>query len=151
MLATYSTYFVHDCRICMVIKATMIEWKLSNYRQRLALMAAQTINIQTVRRETQCKYLPWHLFVQTLEKQWNYENLNTSSFSEADADDAPLNLSLKSGSEPKNSVSSENVLDLIMDKGTGKSSDSASGINNLSSLQNLTAGIGLLAGDSKGS
>lgn len=91
-----------------------------------------------------------HSCVYFLDKQWNYENLNSSSYSEADADDAPLNLSLKSGSEPKNSNSSENVLDLIMDKSTGKPLDSASSINNLSNLQNLTAGIGLLAGDSKG-
>lgn len=36
-----------------------------------------------------------------------------------------------------------------MNKGEGKSSESTSSVNNLSNLQNLTAGIGLLAGDSK--
>lgn len=73
-----------------------------------------------------------------------------SSYSENDADDAPLNLSLKSGGDQKSSNSSENVLDLIMNKSAGKSSDSTSSVNNLSNLQNLTAGIGALAGDSKG-
>lgn len=83
-----------------------------------------------------------------LEKDWSYENHNMSnSYPESDAnDDAPLNLSLKTSSETKNSSSSENVLDLIMNKSSAKSSDS---VNNLSNLQNLTAGIGLLA-DSKG-
>lgn len=82
-----------------------------------------------------------------LDKPWGYENINSSSFSDADADDAPLNLSLKSTSEPK--TSNENIQDLIIDKNLGKSADSAS-VNNLSNLQNLTAGIGLIAGDAKG-
>lgn len=82
-----------------------------------------------------------------LDKPWGYENINSSSFSDADADDAPLNLSLKSTSEPK--TSNENIQDLIIDKNLGKSADSAS-VNNLSNLQNLTAGIGLIAGDGKG-
>lgn len=84
------------------------------------------------------------------DKSWGYENINSSTFSDADADDAPLNLSLKSTSEPKTSMSNENVLDLIIDKNHGKSADSATSVNNLSNLQNLTAGIGLIAGDSKG-
>lgn len=71
-----------------------------------------------------------------------------SSYSENDAEDAPLNLSLKTSSDAQGPTTSENVLDLIMSKGTGKS-DSASSVNNLSNLQNLTAGIGL-SSDSKG-
>lgn len=81
-----------------------------------------------------------------LEKDWSYES-HMNSFSENDTnEDAPLNLSLKSTSDSKRSSSSENVLDLILNK---PSKTSESSVNNLSSLQNLTAGIGLL-GDSKG-
>lgn len=84
-----------------------------------------------------------------LEKDWSYENLNVSNKEQSDADDAPLNLSLKSSvSIPKEPASSENVLDLILNKSSGKSTDPT--VNNLSNLQNLTAGIGLLTGDSKG-
>lgn len=72
-----------------------------------------------------------------------------SSYGANDADDAPLNLSLKT-SAPQSSSPNGNVLDLIMNKSSGKSSDANSIVNNLSNLQNLTAGIGLLAGDSKG-
>lgn len=70
-----------------------------------------------------------------------------NSFAENETnEDAPLNLSLKSTSDSKRSSSSENVLDLILNK-PAKTSESS--VNNLNSLQNLTAGIGLL-GDSKG-
>lgn len=72
-----------------------------------------------------------------------------NSYSANDVDDGPLNLSLKTKCAPKASTPSENILDLIMNKTSEKSSDSAS-VNNLSNLQNLTAGIGLLSGDSKG-
>jgi hypothetical protein len=91
---------------------------------------------------------------QTPEKDWNYESLNLSSkgnsFTSNDADDAPLNLSLKSSAAPKSSTPGvdDNVLDLIVHKNSGKSSESA--VNNLSNLQNLTANIGSLTGDSKG-
>ena len=87
------------------------------------------------------------------EKDWNYEGINLSSkdppsYPASDADDAPLNLSLKSSaSTSKDFGSGENVLDLVMGKSTGKSGEPS--VNNLSNLQNLTAGIGLLPGDSK--
>jgi hypothetical protein len=91
------------------------------------------------------------IFFSLKEKDWNYEGLNLSSkepssYPPSDADDAPLNLSLKSStSTSKESGSGENILDLVLSKSSGKPNESS--VNNLSNLQNLTAGIGLLAGD----
>lgn len=84
------------------------------------------------------------------EKDWSYENLSmkNSTNPASETEDAPLNLSLKSSSTPKNSTSND-VLDLIVNK-TGKLNESVSGVNNLSNLQNLTAGIGASASDTKG-
>jgi hypothetical protein len=57
-----------------------------------------------------------------------------------------LNLSLKtSASTSKELGSGDSLLDLVLSKGSGKSNESS--VNNLSNLQNLTAGIGLLAGE----
>ena len=84
------------------------------------------------------------------EKDWSYENLSTKNlaYSASETEDAPLNLSLKTSTTPKGSTSND-VLDLIVNK-TGKANESVSSVNNLSNLQNLTAGIGILASDTKG-
>jgi len=85
------------------------------------------------------------------DKDWNYESYNHSSYYADETDDTPLNLSLKSTNETSKSTAADNVLDLIMsNKGMEKGNDCASSDNNLSNLQNLTAGIGLLPGESKG-
>lgn len=125
----------------------MTELKLLNYQQQAVPMAQQTLSRQQVTYDVHVKSCSAITIIWIfLDKDWSYES-HMNSFAENDTnEDAPLNLSLKSTSDSKRSSSSENVLDLILTK---PSKTSESSVNNLSSLQNLTAGIGVL-GDSKG-
>lgn len=121
--------------------------KLLNYQQQAIQMEILITNRQLVIFQAFSYHILYDI-PSFQDKSWGYENVNSVQFSNSDADDAPLNLSLKSTSEPKSSTSNENILDLM--KNLGKSSDSAVSVNNLSNLQSLTAGIGLNSGDSKG-
>jgi hypothetical protein len=80
------------------------------------------------------------------DNDWSFENYNKTPFG-GENDDAPLNLSLKSSNEPQ--AMSDSVLDLVLSKNPSKLSESVPTDNNLSSLQNLTAGIGVLPSESK--
>lgn len=66
--------------------------------------------------------------------------MKESSFTDSTNDDAPLNLSMKSKSSDESESSST-----VKSNNLPKDSDLLSSVNNLSNLQNLTAGIGLFA------